>query len=251
MKMYLLDYGYTNVDKGIVLTLGQDIGKVVPTPIWGALLDTGKKYVLIDTGMNPIHIKDPNATFIGTDLHGKIVPVMNERNTAIECVKACGVSPNSIKYVINTHLHFDHCGGNLFFPNARFVVQKHHYNWATSPKSNCPKRDFLLEGTKWLFVDGDVEFLPKISLILTPGHVPYHQSILIDLGEKKVIIAGDAVSLRESMSDNAPITADNPVDFYASIRKLQSLSRKYQAQLLLSHDQEQWSSLIHAPKQFQ
>ena len=65
MKVYLLYYGVTWVDKGQVLTIGKDVGKIVPTPIWGALLDTEFGYVLVDTGMNPVHLEDPDATFRG------------------------------------------------------------------------------------------------------------------------------------------------------------------------------------------
>ena len=250
MRIFLLDYGYTNVDKGLVLTLGKDMGKIVSTPIWGALLETDSGYVLVDTGMNPIHILHPDATFAGTSLEGKIVPVMTPAQTAEACVRSCGVKPEEIRYVINSHFHFDHCGGNLFFPQAESVVQKKHYEWAMDSSSNCPRRDFDIADAKWHFVDGEMEFLPGIHLILTPGHVPYHQSILIESNHGNVIIAADAASLKETTAPCAEITADDPAAYHASIAKLCHLCEQYHAKLLLSHDQAMWDTWPHAPLEF-
>lgn len=251
MQMFLLDYGYTDVDKGIVLTQGKDVGKIVSTPIWGALVNTSEGWMLVDTGMNPVHIKQPNATFEGTSLSGKIKPVMYQRNRADECVRACGVDPSDIRIVINSHLHFDHCGGNCLFPKAEFVVQRKHFQWAMIPGNNCPKRDFDIPGVHWCFLDGESEIIPGVHLILTPGHVPYHQSVMIDLPGGPVIIAADAASLTETMTPDAPICADDPELYHASITKLQELASKYDAHILLSHDQLMWEQWPHAPSVFE
>ncbi len=250
MRMYLLDYGYTDVDKGMVLTLGRDVGKVVSTPIWGALVETRAGWVLIDTGMNPVHINQPDATFAGTPLSGKIVPVMTSQNRADECVRACGVDPAEIVMILNSHLHFDHCGGNALFPTAEIVVQKKHYEWAMLPESQCPRRDFDLPHARWRFVDGEEEVLPGIHLILTPGHVPYHQSFLLNLPQGPVIIAADAASLAETMAPGAEITADDPRLYHASIAKLERLAHDTGARILLSHDQALWQQWPHAPECF-
>jgi len=249
--MYLLNYGVTYVDKGIVLTVGRDIGQIVPTPIWGALVDTGQKLVLVDTGMNPVHIEDPDATFRGTEMSGKINPVVNEENLALNQIKSCGYSPDDVSIVINTHLHFDHCGGNLFFPGAEFVVQRGHYQWAIQNNSSCPRRDFDLKDTKWRFVDGDCELLPGVRLITTPGHVPGHQSVVINLRNSgPAIIASDAVFLRETMEPGAPITAHDKDIFYQSIEKIKDLCNNIGGTLYVSHEQALWDTWKHAPQYY-
>ncbi len=249
MRAYLLYYGVTWVDKGQVLTIGRDAGKVVPTPIWGTLLDTEAGYVLVDTGMNPVHLEDPDATFRGSPLSGKIVPELCRADLADQRVMSCSVRPQDIRYVINTHLHFDHCGGNLFFPQAEFVVQKEHYEWAMSEKSNCPRRDFDLPGTKWRFVEGDCEFLPGVRLVTTPGHVPGHQSVIVDLKNSgPLIIASDAICLKETMADGAPITADNEREYHQSVQKLQKLEEELSGRIFVSHEQAEWDAWKHAPE---
>jgi len=241
--MFLLCYGVTFVDKGVALTSGRDIGKIVPTPIWGALLETDHGLVLVDTGMNPIHIHDPDATFRGTDLYGKIKPVLSEADLAPNRVKSCGFSPDDVKMVINTHLHFDHCGGNMFFPNAEFVVQREHYDWAMR-ENNCPKRDFDLPGIKWRFAEGEFELLPDIDMILTPGHVPGHQSVVVHLKKSgTAIITGDALSLIENMEEGAQVAAFDQREFYKSVKRIKSLD----GTIFLSHEKSLWDSWKHAP----
>jgi N-acyl homoserine lactone hydrolase len=248
VKMYLLYYGVTYVDKGLVLTEGKDLGKVIPTPIWGALIDTGSERVLVDTGMNPVHISDPDATFRGTDLSGIIKPVLHDEDLASSRIKSCGVMPEQIDYVINTHFHFDHCGGNLFFPQADFVVQKEHYEWALQSEQ-CPKRDFNLPGTKWKLVEGPCTLLPGIELLPTPGHVPGHQSVVVYLEQTgPVIITGDAIFLEETMEDNAPVTAFDADLYHESIMKLCELQKKIKGQIFIAHEQEKWDQWKHAPE---
>lgn len=250
MKMFLLYYGVTYVDKGLILTAGKDVGRIVPTPIWGTLIGVGDKWVLVDTGMNPIHISDPDATHRGTSLFGKIRTVLNIEDLAVNRVKSCGIDPAQVTYVINTHFHFDHCGGNLFFPNAEFVVQKDHYEWALQSEQ-CPKRDFNIPGLRWRLVDGDQDFLPGVKLIATPGHVPGHQSVIIHLPETgPVIITGDAIFLKETMEKDAPVTAFDPILYRLSVKKIVEMERQLSARILVAHEQKEWERWKHAPEYY-
>lgn len=252
MKMYLLYYGVTYVDKGLVLTDGKDLGKIISTPIWGALIDNGKNHVLVDTGMNPIHIGDPDATFRGTNLSGLIKPVMTKQDLASSRVISCGFSPDQIDYVINTHFHFDHCGGNLFFPQAEFVVQKEHFEWALQPDSQCPHRDFNIPGTRWRLVDGRVTLLPGIELLPTPGHVPGHQSVVVYLRKTgPVILSGDAIFLEETMEENAPVTAFDKALYHKSVKKICDLRSEINGQIFVGHEQKKWDQWKHAPEWYE
>jgi glyoxylase-like metal-dependent hydrolase (beta-lactamase superfamily II) len=117
-----------------------------------------------------------------------------------------------VRWVINTHLHFDHAGGNTTidpelendprrhvrpaFPNATYVVQRgelefaRHTNERTRASYFPPNFEPVAAAHRWQTVEGDAEILPGISLRLTPGHVPFHQSVLVqDRGETAAFVA--------------------------------------------------------------
>jgi N-acyl homoserine lactone hydrolase len=97
--------------------------------------------------------------------------------------------PCDVLCVVNTHLHFDHCGGNRLFPGVPIHVQRAEREAAKAP-------DYLEEwvefdGATYVEHDGEAEILPGIQLVPTPGHSPGHQSVLVDTEDGLVIVAGD------------------------------------------------------------
>ncbi len=117
-----------------------------------------------------------------------------------------GVRPDRVKLVINTHLHFDHAGGNTVlhegrptatFPNARYVTQALEHAEANRPTernaASYRTQDWkpLEESGQLDLVEGDTEVLPGVRLIPTPGHTRGHQSVLIDSGERQLLFIGD------------------------------------------------------------
>lgn len=123
---------------------------------------------------------------------------------------ACGVAPEDVTHVVNTHLHFDHCGGNTrldaagraepSFPRARYFVQRGEWEDAIRPhalsRASYLARNFLPVAEAGLLerVDGEAEILPGVQLLPTPGHTPHHQSVLIDLpGGRRLFYPGDLI----------------------------------------------------------
>ncbi len=120
---------------------------------------------------------------------------------------AAGVSPRDIVLVIDTHLHFDHAGGNtrtngagaveLSFPNARYVVQQGEYHYATHTNERTAGSYFahnfvpVAEASRFDFVDGEREIVRGLTLIPTPGHTPHHQGVLIDGGSERAFYLAD------------------------------------------------------------
>lgn len=104
-----------------------------------------------------------------------------------------GVQPEDVDWVIDTHLHSDHAGGNTSyaddgtlvatFPNAQYVVQRREYDDAMQPNERTRATYFpenyhpLVESGQMRLLDGDTEFLPGITGIVTPGHTPGHMSV--------------------------------------------------------------------------
>ena len=117
-----------------------------------------------------------------------------------------GFAPADVSLVINTHLHFDHAGGNTWrtpsgtveaaFPNARYVVQRGEMEWATHTNERTaasyfgPNWDAIVQAGRFDLVDGEPELRPGLQLMRTPGHTPYHQSVkLTSAGETAVFLA--------------------------------------------------------------
>ena len=131
--------------------------------------------------------------------------------TALEAaLRRAGFAPGDVSLVVNTHLHFDHAGGNTYadadgavrasFPNARYVVQAGEYAYATHANERTAASYFahnyepLREAGRLDLVQGELELVPGIRLLPTPGHTPHHQSVLLDGGDGQVLCyLGDIV----------------------------------------------------------
>jgi N-acyl homoserine lactone hydrolase len=102
-----------------------------------------------------------------------------------------------VAVVINTHLHFDHCGGNRLFAGTPIHVQARELADARSQSSYVAEWvDF--DGARYVEHEGEAEVLPGIRLLPTPGHTEGHEAVLVDTGDGLVVIGGDvAYSFRE------------------------------------------------------
>jgi N-acyl homoserine lactone hydrolase len=98
--------------------------------------------------------------------------------------------PRDVLCVINTHLHFDHCGGNRLFAGTPIYVQRLEREAAREEDYTIP--DWAeFEGATYVEVEGEQEILPGIRVLPTPGHTPGHQSVLVDTDDGLVVVAGD------------------------------------------------------------
>jgi len=101
--------------------------------------------------------------------------------------------PRDVVWVINTHLDFDHCGGNRLFPGVPIHVQRLELEHPRGPHEWVH-----FEGATYVVHDGEAEVVPGIRLLPTPGHSPGHQSVLVDTPEGLVVLGGDvAYTFRE------------------------------------------------------
>jgi N-acyl homoserine lactone hydrolase len=98
--------------------------------------------------------------------------------------------PREAALVVNTHLHFDHCGGNRLFPGLPIYVQRLEREAARVPGYTIPEW-VEFEGANYVELDGAAEIIPGVRVLRTPGHTPGHQSVLVETEDGLVVVAGD------------------------------------------------------------
>lgn len=188
---------------GLKLDGGAMFG-VVPKPLWEKRIPADARN-RIPLGMRCLLVEHPDGlvlidTGLGNKEDAKFIDIYAVDNagapTALEDgIRAAGFTPEQVTLVINTHLHFDHAGGNTTvdasgalrasFPNARYVVQAGEYAWATHTNERTSASYFgrnyepLRESGQLELLDGEREIVGGISTLHTPGHTPHHQSVVL------------------------------------------------------------------------
>jgi glyoxylase-like metal-dependent hydrolase (beta-lactamase superfamily II) len=227
LRCHLLEGGWQRLDGGAMFG-------VVPKPLWSRkaapdernrillamrclLIEHPEGLVLVDTALGDK--EDPKFLDIyGVENRGDPGPTTLE-----DALRETGHRSEDVRWVINTHLHFDHAGGNtlradgrtggsadrsassasppvrLGFPNATYIVQRNelefarHTNERTRASYLPPNFEPVAAAGRWRLIEGDVEILPGIRSRLTPGHVPWHQSIMIESGGETAVFLADVI----------------------------------------------------------
>ncbi len=189
---------------------------VVPKPLWERRIPADERnriplalrcllvehddgLVLIDTGLG----NKEDEKFRG--IYGVENAGADGRTLLEDALGELGLGPRDIRWVINTHLHFDHAGGNTWrdpagkvapaFPVARYVVQRRELDFArhTNERTAASYLPHNFEGVVFTLLDGEAEPLPGIRCLPTPGHVPFHQSVLLESGGDRACFLADLV----------------------------------------------------------
>jgi N-acyl homoserine lactone hydrolase len=151
--------------------------------------------------------------------------------TVADALAELDLSPADIGLVINTHLHFDHCGQNAVFKHAPFYVQRTELERARRESPELHEW-FDFAGARFELLDGDAEILPGLEVITTPGHTAGHQCVLVrGAGEAFDLLIGDAAYTPRIYSDPAldtdgrlpPGQASDLPAWRSSLRRIQSL----------------------------
>src|SRR5256884_7204370 len=101
------------------------------------------------------------------------------------------LSPADVNIVVNTHLHFDHCGQNAVFKHAPFYVQRTELDRARK-ENNITNQWFDFAGARYELLDGDAEIAEGVRAVATPGHTVGHQSVIVESDEGDAVVIGDA-----------------------------------------------------------
>lgn len=212
----------------------------VPSGLTSILVRTGQKNILIETGM-------------GNKLPEKMAQIFGQPAKLIEQLHSAGVSPEQINIVINTHLHFDHCGWNTVrehgaikptFPNATYYVQegewKHAHEGLRDSVSYLHENyDPLVERGKMKLLRGDQEIVPGISVEVFPGHTRDMQAVLIHSGGKTACYISDLIPTSAHLDLNWVMGFDlYPVETIESRRRYYSRAIPQKWLTIFTHDPE-------------
>jgi len=149
-------------------------------PVYVHVIDHPEGRVLVDTGMTELH------------------PLVADMDPRLDPLSKQDFDLGAIDIVVNTHLHFDHCGGNHLFAGKPIYVQRRELDDARSQDDYTIREWVEAPGVRYVPVDGELELLPGVRLVPAPGHTPGTQVVVVGGGERPVVVAGDlAVSFAE------------------------------------------------------
>lgn len=208
LRVHTVDAGMQRLDGGAMFG-------VVPKPLWERRIAADERN-RIPLTMRCLIVEAPEAlvlidTGVGNKESDKFHSIYGIENagepTRLEdSIRTAGFDPADIDIVLSTHLHFDHAGGNTVrrddgeivpaFPQARYMVQGGELAFARrdNPRIRAsylpPNFEPLIEAGLVDLLDGDIEVTSGVSVRVTPGHTPFHQSVLIqDSGETMCYLA--------------------------------------------------------------
>ena len=198
--------------------------------------------ILLDTGVGP----DPGRRY--ADFYG-----VDRRPGLLAELAGLGLGPEDVDIVVNSHLHFDHCGGNTIkaadgtwapaFPNARYVVRRGEWQQALHPvgrdkPSYMPARlGPLADSGRLALLDADGPVAPGVETVLVAGHTAFHQGVRVTSGGETFFFAADAVPTTAHVGLDCIMSYDlYPVDTYETKKVLLERAEAGGWVLGFSHD---------------
>jgi len=241
-RVSLGDFELTVLSDGPYWLDGGAMFGVVPKPLWSKKMQADDQN-RITLGLNSLLIRTGDQTVlvetgIGPKLNDKAEAIYGHEPQLIDSLAAANVAPDEIDVVINTHLHFDHCGWNTYpkdnkflptFPRAKYYVQRGEWEHAQEQHDrdkvsyNHPNYNPLVESGQMELLNGPREIVPGVSVKVFPGHTHHMQAVYVISGGKTAVYISDLVPTTSHLDatwvmgyDLDPIACiDNRKRFYA------------------------------------
>jgi len=252
------DFQLSILSDGTYYLDGGSFFGVVPKTLWGRrvtadernLVRVGENSLLVQTGEQNILVE----TGIGNKLNEKLKSIYGSQEKLLTSLAETGLRPDQIDIVINTHLHFDHCGWNTVmkdgaavatFPNAVYYVQKGEWERAQEQSERdrisyiSDNYNPLIHSGKMKLLNGTAEIVPGVRVELSPGHTRYLQSVIVESGGKTACYISDTIPTTNHL-DIAWVMAYDcyPLDTMETKRKYYSRAVPEQWLTIFTHDHE-------------
>jgi glyoxylase-like metal-dependent hydrolase (beta-lactamase superfamily II) len=211
-RLTLGDFELTAVSDGTYRLDGGAFFGVVPKVMWEKkvradaenYVPVGLNSVVVRTGQHTVLIE----TGIGNKLPERLIKIFGQPAKLLDNLNAAGISPEDIDIVINSHLHFDHCGWNTMikdskivptFPKAKYYApegewQHGHLQLERDAISYMSENyDPLIKTGQMELLQGDQEIVPGISVRVFPGHTLHMQAVIIESGSQTACYISDLI----------------------------------------------------------
>jgi 4-pyridoxolactonase len=260
-KVYLLDGGSLVID-GFHMYWNRGPAGDVRFPCYSVLIDHPEGKFLFDTGYDKAHVE-------------KVLPfekpIQSHDQTIPGQLALLGIRPEEITHVINSHFHFDHCGGNKFCTNATTVCHKRELEAAKHPQpfEHLGYSDLSFFGqteavktpaggqeqiggtsmARFEPIEGDQEIAKGLWLFETPGHTAGHYSLMVGFsGRRPILFPADAVCSEKNLEMNCICSFHlDPAAGIQSMQRLRELVEKHNAEFFYSHDPDSYPAYKKAP----
>ncbi len=265
-KVYILDGGSLVID-GYHAFWNRGPGGEIRFPAYSVLVEHTDGLYMFDTGYDYAHVQK----VLPFEL-----PLQTEEQTVPGQLAKVGKKPEDINNVINSHYHFDHCGGNKHLTTACTVCHS-----AELEACNCPQPFEMLGYSDMTFssevaqkqaerlqkaldpdldiftpkfetISGDQEIAKGLWLFETPGHTAGHYSMMVELaGRRPMLFTADACYSQKNM-DLMCISSFHldPVASVNSMKRLKELAEKHDAEMFYSHDPDSFPDYVKAPSYY-
>ncbi len=249
LKLYAMTCGWLSLPEAALIEGGSADDLRIPVPCY--LIVHPRGTALFDSGLGTVCQSECD------DYMGDFASLMQveflpgeELKTRLETVE---VDVAGVDYLINSHLHFDHAGGNEQVKAARLVVQRREWEAAHEPDLIAAigyKPVDYDHGHDLLLVDGEHDVFGdgSVSCIPTFGHTPGHQSLRVQLDGGEVVLTGDACYLRRSLETLRlpPGAAHDRDSMQEALKRLRGLQARG-ARIFYGHDPDFWRGVPQAP----
>ena len=252
------DFELTIFSDGKYLLDGGAFFGVVPKVMWAKKVNVDDKNRVL-TGLNSLLVRtgDRNIlieTGIGNKLSERMIRFYGQPAELLDNMSAGGISPDDIDIVINTHLHFDHCGWNTIrtndrivptFPKAKYYVQEGEWQHACRQFERdrisyiTDNYDPLINTGQMELLRGDREIIPGISVRVFRGHTAHMQAVIIAGGGRKACYISDLIPTRAHIDLTWGMSFDLfPIDTIESKKKYYAESIPEKWLTVFTHDPE-------------
>jgi 4-pyridoxolactonase len=263
-RVFILDGGTLVID-GFHIYWNRGPAGEVRFPVYSVLIDHADGLYLFDTGYDCDHV---NAALPFEK------PQQSQKQSLVGALAEAGYRAQDVDYVVNSHYHFDHCGGNRHLREACTVCHALEFAQCKSPEpfellgysdmrfhADLYREKLKRDGKEavdpesdiWTprveLLSGDQEIAKGIHLIETPGHTAGHYSLLVELsGRRPMLFTADAAYTRKGFDlELIPSFHLDPAKAVASIKRLKSVAVEHDAEVFVGHDGEAFANYAVAP----
>ena len=261
------DLQLTIVSDGPYLADGGAMFGVVPKTLWEKKTRADALNRIV-CGTNSVLVRTANGktvlieTGIGSKLPEKLAKIYDCKAQLLSSLATAGVKPDEIDIVINSHLHFDHCGWNTYrnggeivptFPNAKYFTQRGEWEHGCAQYERdrisyiSDNYDPLIRTGQMQLLDGDTQIIPGVSVALYPGHTRNMMAILLESGGKTACYISDLIPTTAHL-DLAWVMAYDlyPLETIENRKRFYSQALPQEWLVIFTHDHETpWAYLHH------